>query len=388
MNFGRATAARRRIGVRCLALPLLLLGGVPLLVSAQEKGATTVASTVPSPRVAGTIELAAGDAMIESSDGKARLPKVGDTLSEGETIVTFPQGELHVHMEDGAYLSVRENTRLKIAAYVAEGGKNDTSVLELVRGSLRSVTGWIGKFNRSAYQIKTPTATIGVRGTDHEPTVIAAGDPRGEAGTYDKVNEGRTVLQTGPHAVEVGANQAAFQASSGAARPRVLPSVPAFFKPTPNEQRFVARSREVRETLDTRRIDRREAVRRGPDGRREPPSKAAPASTRSGAPSHSVGPGAAATREPSPSLHGSKAAPGGPAEKRAGSEGRAGSAAPRSGRPPGSSSVPATSDGSKGPSQHGRAVELDNARAGRPNAKQHEETGERRAPQGATGHKK
>lgn len=356
---------------------VLLLAPSLFLAAAAGAGAETVGNVG-----------AANQSVRGTPPGRAARPlSVGVGVENRERIETSAVGSAQIVFRDTSTMTIGRNSAVTIDHFVydANAGAGRQGV-SMAKGVLRFVGG--GVSHGSGAALKTPTATIGVRGTDHEPTVIAAGDPRGEAGTYDKVNEGRTVLQTGPHAVEVGANQAAFQASSGAARPRVLPSVPAFFKPTPNEQRFVARSREVRETLDTRRIDRREAVRRGPDGRREPPSKAAPASTRSGAPSHSVGPGAAATREPSPSLHGSKAAPGGPAEKRAGSEGRAGSAAPRSGRPPGSSSVPATSNGSKGPSQHGRAVELDNARAGRPNAKQHEETGERRAPQGATGHKK
>ncbi|HTO48254.1 MAG TPA: FecR domain-containing protein [Burkholderiales bacterium] len=347
MGVRRGTGAARPLRAWCLALALLGLIGAASPAGAQEQGTTSAAVAAPPPRVAGTIELAAGDSMIEAQDGKARLPKVGDSVSEGDTIVTFAQGELHVHMADGAYLSVRENSRLKIAAYVADGGKNDTSVLELVQGSLRSVTGWIGKFNRAAYQVKTPTVTIGVRGTDHEPTVIPVGDPRGEPGTYDKVNEGRTFMRAGSSVLEVGANQAAFHPHSGGARPRVLASVPAFFKPTVNEQRFVARSREVRETVDTRRLERQEAVRRGAEGRREGPGKAAPAAPRPGVQPKAVRPGA---RE----------------------------VAPRRG----------PVDAPKGEPQRHRAIEREKARAARPVAKPGEEAGERAPAQGAGRHRR
>jgi len=355
----------------------LLLAGVASFASAQDKGAA--APTAPAPRVAGTIEFAAGDAMIEAGDGKARLPKAGETVSEGDTIITLAQGELHLRMEDGASISVRENSRMKIAAYVAEGGRNDRSVLELLQGSLRSVTGWIGKFNRSAYQIKTPTATIGVRGTDHEPTYLPAGDPRGEHGAYDKVNEGRTFLQSGSQVVDIGANQAGFHPASGAARPRLLPSVPAFFRPAPNEQRFVARSREVRAKLDERRIERQDVVRRAQDARREAP-KAAPPATRPAPGVQPSGPGGAgkAAGTPSPRTHGP--ATGAPAAKPGQVEGREKAPAPRGGRPPGQAPHPGTADAPKAQPNFDRAAKADRARAERKAAKQ-DEAGEHRPPQ-------
>jgi hypothetical protein len=47
-------------------------------------------------------------------------------------------------------------------------GKTDGSergFFSLVRGAMRTVTGAIGRYNRSAYQVRTPTATVGIRGT-------------------------------------------------------------------------------------------------------------------------------------------------------------------------------------------------------------------------------
>ena len=77
----------------------------------------------------------------------------------------------------------------------------------------RSITGWIGKFNRAAYEIRTPIlVTIGVRGTDHEVTQIPPGDPRGERGEYDKVNEGKAFMRSGNDVVEVPPRRAVFTA--------------------------------------------------------------------------------------------------------------------------------------------------------------------------------
>jgi hypothetical protein len=220
------------------------------------------------PRVAGTIELADGDILIEAKDGKTRPPKAGGEAYEGDTITTFPRAELHLHMADGASLILRENSKITITQYVADGGENDRSLIDLAKGALRSITGWIGRYNRNNYSVRTPLVTIGVRGTDHEPTHLLPGDSRGEPGSYDKVNEGAAFMKTSEGVVEVPANRAVFRPVARGARARLLGAVPAFFKPGRHEQRFLVRAREVRANVTQRRMERREFVRqRGPGAR-------------------------------------------------------------------------------------------------------------------------
>jgi hypothetical protein len=60
-------------------------------------------------------------------------------------------------MDDNALIAMRANTFLKIEAYRAEGGADDSAVFRLLRGSFRSVTGWIGKNNPKNYAVRTTT---------------------------------------------------------------------------------------------------------------------------------------------------------------------------------------------------------------------------------------
>lgn len=214
-----------------------------------------------APRAAGTFQLAEGDILVEGKDGKARAPAAGGEVFEGDTITTFPRAEAQLQMADGASLIVRESSKLTIAEYVADGGDGDRSLIELARGALRSITGWIGQYNRANYRIRTPLVTIGVRGTDHEPSHLLEGDPRGAPGSYDKVNEGSAFMQTKQGVVEVPKNRAVFHSISGRSAPRLLGAIPAFFKPGRHEQRFVARAREARGAIGQRRLERREFVR-------------------------------------------------------------------------------------------------------------------------------
>lgn len=154
-------------------------------------------------QTAGTVDLVDGEVKIIDAAKNVRSPKLGDVLSVGDSVVTGADGELHLAMEDGGQMAVRPNTRMTVDKYKAEGGVDDRSVISLVQGALRSVTGWIGKFQPKNYQIRTPTATIGVRGTDHETLVIPPDAKEGEAGTYDKVNVGSTLLRTAQGTTEV-----------------------------------------------------------------------------------------------------------------------------------------------------------------------------------------
>jgi hypothetical protein len=145
---------------------------------------------------AGTIDFIDGDALIEARGLPNRSAKLGEPVHEGDTITTFAGAELHLRMADGGYLSLRENTKITLTTYRANGDAQDASLIDLAKGALRSVTGWIAKQRQTAYSIRTPMVTIGVRGTDHEVAHFEPGDPRGEPGSYDKVNDGRTVMRS------------------------------------------------------------------------------------------------------------------------------------------------------------------------------------------------
>ncbi|MBX3677389.1 MAG: FecR domain-containing protein [Rhodocyclaceae bacterium] len=210
-----------------------------------------------APNLAGKVELVEGDVKVYDKAKKPRHVVVGDSILEGEGIVTGRDGELHIDMEDGGLIAVRPNTRMSIVAYRAEGDDQDKGIFSLLQGTFRSVTGWIGKFNPRSYQVRTPTATIGVRGTDHEPLVIPEGSREGEPGSYDKVNVGGTFIQTRHGSIDVKPNQAGFAPWRGRPVPRLLPQVPAFFKATRHEAVIAARHEAVRKVIDQRREERR-----------------------------------------------------------------------------------------------------------------------------------
>ncbi|MBK7281880.1 hypothetical protein [Candidatus Aalborgicola defluviihabitans] len=69
----------------------------------------------------------------------------------GQTVQTEQTGELNVVTEDGGLLAVRPNTRFKVLQFQATQDHKAMIDMSLVRGALRSITGWIGKINPSGY---------------------------------------------------------------------------------------------------------------------------------------------------------------------------------------------------------------------------------------------
>ena len=240
--------------VRCLL-------ALVLPVFAQTSTPAAGSEQAAERNVAGIIELIEGDVRVFDVDRKPRSAAKGDKVYEGESIVTGRDGEVHLTMEDSGFIGVRPDTRMRFTRYQARGEATDASVIGLLKGAVRSVTGWIGRYNASSYQIRTPTATIGVRGTDHETVVIPQGQGKDEAGTYDKVNIGGTILRTKHGKVDVDPNQVGFLPQRAGGRPQLLARVPHFFKPTRHEAVFQGKHEAVHKVIDVHREERRKVWR-------------------------------------------------------------------------------------------------------------------------------
>lgn len=220
---------------------------------------------------AGTVDFVTGTASVTSPNGSVSLLAKGQKVKEGDILVTGKDGEIHVVMDDNALIAVRPNTRLKIESYRAEGRDNDSAVFRLFRGAFRSVTGWIGKNKPEAYAVKTQTATIGIRGTDHEPLVIEEGEAaQGEPGTYDKVYSGSTAISNPFGEVIVKPDQVAFVPKAATTPPKLIPVAPPAYKPSAHEDQINTRKQELEKTLEQRLKEKRDENARqgtGSDGK-------------------------------------------------------------------------------------------------------------------------
>lgn len=216
-------------------------------------------------QTAGKFLVTVGDVKLVGKDGKPREAQRGGELLEGDTIVTGANSLAQIRLQDNGLLSVRPNTEMKLDKFSFAGAddRKATLLISLVQGGLRSITGLIGKAHREGYKISTATATIGIRGTDHEPFFIPPGQSAlGPPGTYDKVNSGMTFVQGRQgNPIDVSINQVAFVPLTGA-QPVILPSVPSFFKqdlsvPDPQSRKAPAGEAPTTDTATTKSTDTR-----------------------------------------------------------------------------------------------------------------------------------
>lgn len=140
---------------------------------------------------AGNVDTVIGEVSVLNRDGQPRGVIKGSRIVEGETVLTGAGGEVLITTDDSGVLAVRPSSRLLIEQYKVNGNDSDSVVLYLLRGGLRSVTGWVSKTAPRNYRLATPTASVGIRGTDHEAAVVDEGN---DAGTWNQVTEGATVL--------------------------------------------------------------------------------------------------------------------------------------------------------------------------------------------------
>lgn len=219
--------------VRLLARSLLSLCLLlPLLTDAAEK------------QPFASVTRLKGEVTATSPEGKTRPLQPGAPVFVGEKLRASPNGEAVLQTGDAGLVAIRPNAEFIPEGFAAEGKKTDHQILRLISGSLRVISGWIGLINRSEHRVLTPTATIGIRGTDHEPFVLpeqmaSSSTPQG---TYDKVNRGATQLDANGGSVAIEAGKVGFARDSGAIKgrtrammtlllPVLLNTVPDFYVP-------------------------------------------------------------------------------------------------------------------------------------------------------------
>lgn len=196
----------------------------------------------------GSIDSFDGEVSILSK-GVTRVANKRTSLEEGDVIRSGKGAWALVQMIDGALLTVRPQTEFRIEMYryaLEADPATMRSVISLTQGALRIVTGLIGKHNRAGYALKTPSATIGIRGTDHDTAHVGRDAASGgvSPGTYDQVHSGGTVLRSSRGDVQVNPGQTAHADLAGLAQPRLLDREPRFYQSYREIDRRVAPRRE------------------------------------------------------------------------------------------------------------------------------------------------
>lgn len=114
----------------------------------------------------GQVKVAKGQVTIERQ-GTTMPATVGARLQVADTVRTGADGSVGITMDDDSLLSAGPNSALSLDRYAFDSttnqGRLDTS---LNKGTLSVISGRIAKQSPEAMTVRTPTAILGVRGTE------------------------------------------------------------------------------------------------------------------------------------------------------------------------------------------------------------------------------
>lgn len=123
----------------------------------------------------GQIKVANGTVTIERG-GRSMPAAPGTPVQPADVVKTGADGSVGITMTDDSLLSAGPNSVLALDRYdfdpVTRAGRFDSS---LRKGTLAVVSGRLAKQSKDAMTVRTPSAILGVRGTEF---VVDAGDGR------------------------------------------------------------------------------------------------------------------------------------------------------------------------------------------------------------------
>ncbi len=146
--------------------PTKLLVAVLLIAIGNVNAADSIGGIVEQSGKAGSIVRLSGEELT------ANLQTDIVSFDEVET----ENGRLKIQFVDETQVSLTEHTYMEIDEYVYDPDPSKSKMaLNFVQGTARFATGGLGLVPKENIQIQTPTATIGIRGTDFTTTVDELG---------------------------------------------------------------------------------------------------------------------------------------------------------------------------------------------------------------------
>jgi len=164
-------ATTRKFGIPA-ALGMLATA-VALGVQAQSAPhaapAANVQESAPAPQTIerqGIFKAVRGEVTVVRGDTRSAAV-VGGALHTGDRVITGPQGAATLSLLDGTVIELGADSTTDLAQFRFDSTTNEGGMLvNLARGTLRMMTGLIAKTQPENVKVTTPTAVIGVRGTD------------------------------------------------------------------------------------------------------------------------------------------------------------------------------------------------------------------------------
>lgn len=186
--------------------------------------------------LAANVHFASGYVAATAPGQDARQLAKGDDIFRSDRIDTGDNGRVQMRFTDGGLVSLMPGSTFTVDEYFHEGGADDDAslVFGLLRGGLRTVTGTIGKTKHEQYELRTPVATLGIRGTEYIAVIRPANTLRVHVG------RGKVVITNDHGTLEVAEGQNAVVTLGSA--PEFSDQAPQYQATSPMGDRLIAQN--------------------------------------------------------------------------------------------------------------------------------------------------
>ena len=124
------------------------------------------AGAADEPAAVGMVKVSQGTVTIERAGQQLPAP-AGTAVYAGDRVRTGILGSVGITLDDDTRLSAGPNSTLLITEFRFNSTTHDGSLIaSLLKGTFSVVTGLIGKHSPNSVTFKTPTMTLGIRGTE------------------------------------------------------------------------------------------------------------------------------------------------------------------------------------------------------------------------------
>lgn len=111
--------------------------------------------------------------VLRVGEKRAKLVRLGEVVNAGDIVRTKSKSRAQLLFVDGTKINISQKSRIQIKEYMFNPDKTSRSVIKSFRGTIRAIVSKFFAKKNSLFNVETPTAIVGVKGTDFITSVLS-----------------------------------------------------------------------------------------------------------------------------------------------------------------------------------------------------------------------
>ena len=142
------------------------LAGPAAPVQIAQLQVAQLTAALEAPRDIGQVEAVQGAVTATGADGLRVELGVGSSVYQGDILETSSDGAVEITFLDGTSFSLGGDAKMVLDELIYDAASNTgSSLMSMLTGTFVFITGEVAKTGPDAMQVRTPSGTIGIRGT-------------------------------------------------------------------------------------------------------------------------------------------------------------------------------------------------------------------------------